>query len=191
MKHSESYIQLCDTLGRPIADKVSRELVGKKALLHPSAHVWVWRKNTDGTAQVLLQKRADDKLTWPGHWDISAAGHLDYGEDVVAAAIRETQEELGLEIEVNDLELLFVHHFYQQVPGTENIENEYRWVYAYPLKSDVAMSFADGEVSDSRWIDANELFEWFNNPTKYKLVDQHHDYFVMLRAAIERYYENH
>lgn len=48
--------------------------------------------------QVLLQKRHNDDLVYPGCWDNSVAGHVDAGESSDQAMHRETREELGIEI---------------------------------------------------------------------------------------------
>ncbi len=58
--------------------------------------------------QVLFQKRTATKRTWPNHFDISAAGHIDLGEDPITAAIRETKEEIGIDVASNDLQFIGV-----------------------------------------------------------------------------------
>ena len=57
-----------------------------------------------------------------GLWDTSAAGHVDAGEDYTPAAIRETQEELGINIE-STLEFLF------KLSPTEQLGMEFIQVY--------------------------------------------------------------
>jgi 8-oxo-dGTP diphosphatase len=49
--------------------------------------------NSDG--QVLLGLRAQWKNAWPGHWDI-IGGHVESGETLEAALIREVFEEIGV-----------------------------------------------------------------------------------------------
>ncbi|WP_136465562.1 NUDIX hydrolase [Flagellimonas onchidii] len=71
-----------------------------KGLFHPTIHVWFY--TSDG--QILFQKRAHDKDTFPSLWDVSVAGHIGAGEDIIQAAIREIEEEIGLEINQSDLE---------------------------------------------------------------------------------------
>ncbi|WP_431121658.1 NUDIX hydrolase [Flagellimonas flava] len=71
-----------------------------KGYFHPTVHVWFY--TVDG--KVLFQKRAANKDTFPGLWDVSVAGHIEAGEDVIEAAVREVEEEIGLMVKVGDLE---------------------------------------------------------------------------------------
>jgi len=45
---------------------------------------------------LLLQKRSMSKDIGPGKWDTSVGGHVNPGEDVYSAAVREMDEELGI-----------------------------------------------------------------------------------------------
>jgi isopentenyldiphosphate isomerase len=71
----------------------------KKGLFHPSIHVWFYTEN----GEILIQKRAKNKDTHPGLWDVSVAGHVGAGENVVLSALREVEEEIGLTIFGSDL----------------------------------------------------------------------------------------
>jgi isopentenyldiphosphate isomerase len=65
--------------------------IHNQELWHRDVHVWV----TDGV-NLLEQQRALDKTIMPGDWDISVGGHVAAGETYLDAAIRETEEEIGL-----------------------------------------------------------------------------------------------
>lgn len=56
--------------------------------------------------EVLLQLRGPDTSFMSGHWDSAAAGHVEYGESVFAAAAREAAEELGVRVEPEAIEPL-------------------------------------------------------------------------------------
>lgn len=47
--------------------------------------------------QLALQLRAATDYKYPSHWDFSAAGGIEDGEDPKTAAHRELQEEIGIE----------------------------------------------------------------------------------------------
>lgn len=56
---------------------------------------------------VLLQLRKGGSLS--GYWGF-VGGHLDGNEQIVAAAIREAKEEIGIDIHPEDLALKLVYH---------------------------------------------------------------------------------
>ena len=74
----------------------TRGVVHARDLRHRAVHLFVF--NAGG--ELFLQRRSPWKDKHPGKWDSSAAGHLDSGEDYIAAARRELSEELGLAPEV-------------------------------------------------------------------------------------------
>ena len=80
----------------------SREAVHRDGDWHQVFHCWVIGRDRDGVPFVLLQKRADDKEMYAGKVDLSAAGHLEAGENV-SDGVRELEEELGLQVDFADL----------------------------------------------------------------------------------------
>lgn len=60
----------------------------------------------DDNGDILLQRRQGTKL-WKGFLALPA-GHLDVGENVYEAAIREAKEELDIDISVNNISDTFV-----------------------------------------------------------------------------------
>lgn len=53
--------------------------------------------NTQG--KMALQLRAADDARYPLHWDFSAGGGIDLGEDHRISAVRETKKEIGVDVE--------------------------------------------------------------------------------------------
>lgn len=174
--------QLYDEQGNTLSGKgAPKDKVFSQGLLHGAAHVWVWRVHA-GKLEVLVQKRAADKRTWPNLLDISAAGHIDLDESPLRAAIRETQEEIGLKVEANELELIARLRARMTAPDG-SIENEYRWLYAVELKADVAFTKELKEVSDLLWKDFSDFKrELTNNDDQELYVPQSPPYFERLIA---------
>lgn len=77
--------------------------------LVPAAYVLLLREREGAAPQVLLQLRRNTGYM-DGHWACGAAGHVESGESVLATAVRETREELGLEVEESALEPLTAMH---------------------------------------------------------------------------------
>jgi O-acetyl-ADP-ribose deacetylase (regulator of RNase III)/isopentenyldiphosphate isomerase len=87
--------ELIDVAGGP----KSKDEVHRDGDWHVASHIWL--VTSDG--RVLLQRRSVLKENWPGRWDVSAAGHVSAGETPIDAAVRETREELGLDITAEEL----------------------------------------------------------------------------------------
>ena len=50
---------------------------------HRAVHVWIYAESTQ---ELLLQRRADCKDSYPGQWDISSAGHISAGDSSLVSA---------------------------------------------------------------------------------------------------------
>jgi 8-oxo-dGTP pyrophosphatase MutT (NUDIX family) len=91
--------------------------LGQRTLLIAAAYV-VLRRSVGGHDEVLLQLRAGTGYR-DGHWAV-LAGHVDPGESVHEAAVREAAEEAGVALRVEDLQPLTVlHRFVRGGPDVE------------------------------------------------------------------------
>src|SRR5260221_2043172 len=68
-------------------------------IIHRVAGVFIFNP----LGHVLLTKRSMTKDTFPGCWDVSMGGHVNFGDEYLPTAIRESKEELGLQLEPSDL----------------------------------------------------------------------------------------
>lgn len=83
---------IVDEEGNIISAATRGECHSGSKLLHPVVHLHVF--NSKG--ELYLQKRPAWKDIQPNKWDTAVGGHIDLGENVEQALIRETQEELGI-----------------------------------------------------------------------------------------------
>jgi isopentenyl-diphosphate delta-isomerase type 1 len=85
--------QLVDERGNPTGSAARSECHGNPDLIHLTVHLHV----LDEGGRLFLQKRALTKDTHPGEWDSSVGGHVQAGESVEHALMREAREELGID----------------------------------------------------------------------------------------------
>ena len=81
----------------------------KERFTVPSASVLMLLKRVDGKTKVLLQRRQNTGFM-DGKWDLSCSGHVEHGESMSQAAVREAKEELGVTIAPDKVKFFtFVH----------------------------------------------------------------------------------
>lgn len=90
---SHELLDIVDMSGNPTGQVLSKSEIHSEGMWHRDVHVWI----TDGE-RVLEQQRTFDKKIMPGAWDISVGGHVGRNESYLDAAVRETEEEVGLRI---------------------------------------------------------------------------------------------
>jgi isopentenyl-diphosphate Delta-isomerase len=123
-------------------------------LWHRAVHVWV----VNSKKQILVQKRAKTKKSRPSLWDVTVGGHIGAGEDIPTSAAREMDEELGLKINLQDLQFLFIMKEPNEADPNGYIENVFQHVYV--LKADIDpedCKLLDYEVEAVKYITAEEL----------------------------------
>ncbi len=96
------FLDIVDEHGNPTGETVEREIAHAAGIRHRTSHVWILRRRESGV-EVLLQKRSEQKDSYPGCYDISSAGHIPAGFGFVESALRELKEELGICADGKDL----------------------------------------------------------------------------------------
>lgn len=90
--NSEEIFPVIMENGTVIGNATRGECHSGSMLLHPVVHLHLFNSEK----KLYLQKRAMSKDIQPGKWDTSVGGHVDYGEKIEEALLRETREELGV-----------------------------------------------------------------------------------------------
>jgi isopentenyldiphosphate isomerase len=72
--------------------EIDRKTCHENKVWHRSAHVWVFDKERN---RVLCQKRSEKKDTFPGMWDISAAGHIEFDPETQGRRKRKKKTKEG------------------------------------------------------------------------------------------------
>ncbi|KAB1995100.1 hypothetical protein ES319_D13G138300v1 [Gossypium barbadense] len=88
------YLDNLTKIGKKISVSKPRGDVHRDGDYHKAVHVWNFAERTQ---ELLLQKRADCKDSWPGLWDISSAGHISAGDSsLITAQYKENNEARSL-----------------------------------------------------------------------------------------------
>lgn len=130
--------------GRKIQRENRDDLLGKDEY-HLVVHIYI--RNSKG--QFLVQKRSEKKQFLPGIWDITA-GCAVAGDDGITAAMRETEEELG--IVLKEEEFKYIGRFLRMKSIVEIFE----------VVKDIDLStcvLQEGEVDEVKYITKEELFQ--------------------------------
>ena len=140
-----------------------RGVVHREGDWHRTAHIWIARKREPGGEwELLLQKRSMEKDSNPGRYDISAAGHIAAGEERIAAALRELQEELGIAASESDLEPVGVQKIsYEKVFYKKPFrDRELADLYLFRKLVDTdTLRLQKGEVEEVRWFPADYVLQ--------------------------------
>ena len=131
--HAEEEFDVVDTTtGLPTGERARRSVVHATGLYHRAVHVWLF---APATGEVLLQRRALDKDSWPGALDISCAGHVSAGDAPLPSAVRELEEELGIVLPPARFEWLFTHveRLESVQRGARFVNNEFNDVFLVTL----------------------------------------------------------
>ena len=107
-----------DSKGNPTGQIVSREKAHAEGIPHRTAHIWIIREK-EGRVQILLQKRSQNKDSFPGKFDTSSAGHIQAGDEPLESAIRELKEELGISAVPEQLHFAGTSQYLLQKNSTE------------------------------------------------------------------------
>ena len=150
-------------LGNP-EDSGSDKIVGV-------AIVFLYKITEENGLEFLWQKRSEKVDRYPGDYDISAGGHVNLGESLVEAAIREAHEEIGAEIDADDLQFIIEAPF---------SKNRFAWAYAVDWTGrEENFKFNDEEVSEVRWVPYKEMPDFLAKYAKKPLKDDDYTFITM------------
>ncbi len=111
---------------------------------HTVIHVWI----VNDSGEFLIQKRQPWKEGWPDMWDGSVAGSAVVGDSSRDAAIRETKEELGIDLDMSTAEILFT------VKGLSRFDDI--WLVRQNVDiRDLKLQYE--EVADAKWVSEKEI----------------------------------
>ena len=150
----EEYFDVLNEKGDYTGITETREKCHKEGLWHKAVVVFIM--NSKG--QVLLQKRSPYKRMWANMWDVTAGGHVLTGEFGFQAIIRECKEELGIELNRNDITFIGASTS-TNIKG-DIVNKHFNEYYIANKEIDEAkLKLQEEEVSEVKWIDKDEIIE--------------------------------
>lgn len=106
--------------------------------------------------KILLQKRKNTGFM-DGYYDFAVSGHVEEGESITQAVIREAQEECSLYLDEQNLSLFTVIH------SRTNVEDVYYYFYfVAELTESEAYDIRIGEkekIEELKWFELSDLPE--------------------------------
>ena len=164
-----------------------RVVAHREGSLHATVHMWIVRSNEKSGYDVLLQKRSQTKDSNPGSYDISSAGHVDAGDEILESAVRELKEELGIEAKPEELHYIGVHYgaFEAEFYGKMFRDRELSSVYVYTEPVEIEnLKLQKEEVEAVRWMDYEECRQKVHDGTMPNCI--YEDEFRMVGEYLDR-----
>lgn len=126
-----------------IGSAVKQQIYAEK-LCHRIVHVLVFNENNE----LALQLRGPSVSYLPLHWSTSVGGHVDTGESYETAALREMQEELGIQVPVFEFKK---YQFELPDSGLKKFLGVFRATYSGKMNP------GEREVADVVWKSLDEV----------------------------------
>lgn len=158
--------ELIDVLNEDLSFKMTalKSVAHKNGWFHASVHIWLYTQNSE----LLIQKRAANKIAFPNLWDVSVAGHISAGENKTTSALREIEEEIGLVYEERAMEYIgTIKEIHQHSP--QFIDYELHHIYIGVLHCPISeLTIQKEELSEIRLIDLVQFEQEIKEPNKQK-----------------------
>lgn len=141
----QEILPIVNNQGIQTGQALRKECHSNPDLLHPVVHLHVI--HPDG--RLYLQKRASSKDLYPGFWDTSVGGHIEYGEEIPEALYREGKEELGIDVTGA---LFICNYIWKNV-------NESEYIHMFKLIYSGSIILNPDEIKDGRFFTPDEIEE--------------------------------
>ena len=142
----------------------------EKGVLHRAFSIFIFNSNYE----LLLQKRASSKYHSGGLWTNTCCSHPREGEDILDAANRRLDEEMGIKTSLRK-----VYDFiYKAELDNQLTEHEFDHVFYGVCDNDPILN--KDEAEDFKWVDMETL----NND----IIKNEDNYTVWFKIAFEYFY---
>lgn len=161
------FVEMFDNKRKPLG-KVTERYNNIEGEYSQGSHVWI----INSKGELLIQKRTPTKKLYPNLWSITSGG-TDTGETTLETAFREVKEELGIELKLEEVELMMSY------------KRNHDFVDVWLVRKDIDLKnivMQPEEVAEVKWVTAEELNEMIQNKQTPKSLEI---YFGFLRQLIK------
>ncbi len=151
--------------------KGDAHLVSNDLPLHRAFSLFLF----NGSGEMLLQKRAATKLTFPSHWTNAVCSHplhipTETGEGAgdnatrgaARAAVRKISHELGVRPgDIAPEELKFLTRVHYRAESDGDVWGEHELDYVFFAQKDLHTEIVENEVEEIRYVDRDQLKELY------------------------------
>ena len=130
-------------------NKVGERSVKTLGEYNQVVHTWIMNDKNE----FLIQKRSHNKKVFPSMWSQTGGG-VDAGESALQGALRETKEELGIDIPRDNIEFML------------SFKRKYNYLDVWLAKLNVDINdiiIQKEEVSEVKWVAKETLIKMHDN----------------------------
>ncbi len=108
--------------------------------------------------KILIQKRSSTKKVYPNLWSLFIKGHVKANETSLMACIREIKEEIGISVNINELDYLYT--IKEEKRNSDYIENIFYDTFILRKNIDLKdIVIYEEEVADVRYISIDDAYQ--------------------------------
>ena len=182
----DELIDILDDHGNLTGQNCLKSIAHQQGFNHATVHIWFYTFE----GNVLLQQSGAAKKIYPLLWDVSVAGHVNSGENLYYAAIREVKEEIGLNIRKEALIKIGVMKSFKSYDFGV-IDNEFHTVFISKLDKDIKNLNAQKEEVEALKIVSPSTFKELleNSEHNSHFVTSNKEYYVFVLKKIKDFYQ--
>lgn len=177
------YLDIVDRNGKKTGETRERKEVHTNGYWHRGFHVWI----INSKHEILLQRRSANKDVYPNKLYVSVAGHPISNEDEMEGIEREFAEEIGMELNKDELEYLFT--FSQEVIENDGKFLDNMFYDVYLLEKNVNLNnlkLQEDEVSEVEYMYFKDLEDMVRNKDK-NIVNHPEEWKKLFEILHKRY----